>query len=115
MFLNDPGGGLVALALLLIVFFIVGGMARIVFALTSRCFKRDAEGFVQSISHSPNIFSQVGVQIACSPVFPGLTLRSIQCMASSTPFLSLSRGPFRSAVAVEPPPLFPLSSSRLRS
>lgn len=36
MFLNDPGGGLVALTLLLIVFFIVGGMARIVFALTIR-------------------------------------------------------------------------------
>ena len=36
MFLNDPGGGLVALTLLLVVFFIVGGMARIVFALTIR-------------------------------------------------------------------------------
>ncbi len=38
MFLNDPGGGLVALTLLLVVFFIVGGMARIVFALTIRPF-----------------------------------------------------------------------------
>jgi uncharacterized membrane protein HdeD (DUF308 family) len=36
MFLTDPGGGLVALALLLVVFFIVGGMARVVFALTIR-------------------------------------------------------------------------------
>lgn len=36
MFLNDPGGGLVALTLLLVVFFVVGGMARIVFALTIR-------------------------------------------------------------------------------
>ena len=38
MFLNDPGGGLVALTLLLVIFFIVGGMARIVFALTIRPF-----------------------------------------------------------------------------
>ena len=36
MFLRDPGGGLVALTLLLIIYFIVGGMARIVFALTIR-------------------------------------------------------------------------------
>jgi uncharacterized membrane protein HdeD (DUF308 family) len=38
MFLNDPGGGLAALTLLLIVYFTVGGMARIVFALTIRPF-----------------------------------------------------------------------------
>lgn len=36
LFLNNPGGGLEALTLLLVVFFIVGGMARIVFALTIR-------------------------------------------------------------------------------
>jgi uncharacterized membrane protein HdeD (DUF308 family) len=36
LFLNNPGGGLAALTFLLIVFFIVGGMARIVFALTIR-------------------------------------------------------------------------------
>ena len=36
LFLTNPGGGLAALTLLLIVFFIIGGMARIVFALTIR-------------------------------------------------------------------------------
>ena len=39
MFLNDPGGGLAALTMLLVIFFIVGGMARIVFALTIRPFQ----------------------------------------------------------------------------
>ena len=38
LFLTSPGEGLVALTLLLIVFFIVGGMAKIVFALTIRPF-----------------------------------------------------------------------------
>ncbi|WP_246272808.1 HdeD family acid-resistance protein [Oricola thermophila] len=38
LFLASPGEGLLALTLLLIVFFIVGGMARIVFALTIRPF-----------------------------------------------------------------------------
>lgn len=38
LFLTRPGEGLLALTLLLIVFFIVGGMARIVFALTIRPF-----------------------------------------------------------------------------
>ena len=38
LFLTSPGEGLLALTLLLIVFFIVGGMARIVFALTIRPF-----------------------------------------------------------------------------
>jgi uncharacterized membrane protein HdeD (DUF308 family) len=36
LFLTNPEGGLAALTLLLIVFFIIGGMARIVFALTIR-------------------------------------------------------------------------------
>jgi len=36
LFLYNPGEGLFALSLLLVVFFIVGGMARIVFALTIR-------------------------------------------------------------------------------
>lgn len=39
MFLRNPGGGLEALTLLLVIFFIVGGMARIVFALTIRPFQ----------------------------------------------------------------------------
>ncbi len=38
LFLTSPGEGLVALTLLLIVFFIVGGMAKVVFALTIRPF-----------------------------------------------------------------------------
>ena len=38
LFLTRPGEGLLALTLLLIVFFIVGGMARIVFAPTIRPF-----------------------------------------------------------------------------
>jgi uncharacterized membrane protein HdeD (DUF308 family) len=38
LFLGNPGGGLFALTLLLIVFFIVGGMGKIVFALTIRPF-----------------------------------------------------------------------------
>jgi uncharacterized membrane protein HdeD (DUF308 family) len=40
LFLYYPGEGLVALSLLLVVFFIVGGMARIVFALTIRPFQK---------------------------------------------------------------------------
>ncbi len=40
LFLYNPGEGLVALSLLLVVFFIVGGMARIVFALTIRPFQK---------------------------------------------------------------------------
>ena len=38
LFLRNPGEGLLALTLLLIVFFIVGGMAKIIFALTIRPF-----------------------------------------------------------------------------
>lgn len=38
LFLRDAGGGLLSLTLLLIVFFMVGGMAKIIFALTIRPF-----------------------------------------------------------------------------
>jgi len=38
LFLRNPGGGLLSLTLLLIVFFMVGGMAKIIFALTIRPF-----------------------------------------------------------------------------
>ena len=38
LFLRDPGGGLLSLTLLLIVFFMVGGMAKVIFALTIRPF-----------------------------------------------------------------------------
>jgi uncharacterized membrane protein HdeD (DUF308 family) len=40
LFLRDPGGGLLSLTLLLIVFFMVGGMAKIIFALTIRPFAK---------------------------------------------------------------------------
>ncbi len=36
MFLNNPSSGLAALSLLLVIFFLVGGMARIIFSLTIR-------------------------------------------------------------------------------
>ncbi|MGI9400030.1 MAG: HdeD family acid-resistance protein [Rhizobiaceae bacterium] len=38
LFLRNPGDGLLALTLLLIVFFIVGGMSKVIFALTIRPF-----------------------------------------------------------------------------